>query len=186
MILGKILSIRQIYWDIPDTRLVDDEATVLKMSNIITEIQPDYVFLPSFFDRHFDHFLTNRIFVRAVNHSKISIEQVCGYEVWDTLGFPNYIIDLGDHIEKKLECMDCYKIPLQAMDFSKLVKHRGSVNYMLYVDQSRVSEKDRYAETFIKADSQQYSKWFNEYVEILDKNNSSQLDHLHDKVSQTH
>ena len=61
---------------------------------------------------------------------------ICGYEVWDTVVMPNYVVNITEQFARKCELMQIYELPMQAMDFVKLIECRATVNYMLHVNQA--------------------------------------------------
>ena len=164
-------NIKQIFWDFEDTCLTNDSATVFAMAKVLEEIKPTVVYVPSFFDHHFDHFSANKILVDALK--KISVKlTIMGYEVWDNMPFPNFILNISDHFEKKAGILSHYTTPLKATDFIKLCQYRDALHYTLYVDSAR-KEIDGYAEAFYRLDSETYQTMYNDYLVALEENGSS-------------
>jgi len=164
-------NIKQIFWDFEDTCLTNDNATVSAMAKVLEEIKPTVVYVPSFFDHHFDHFSANKILVDALK--KISVKlTIMGYEVWDNMPFPNFILNISDHFEKKAGILSHYTTPLKATDFIKLCQYRDALHYTLYVDSAR-KEIDGYAEAFYRLDSETYQTMYNDYLVALEENGSS-------------
>ena len=164
-------NIKQIFWDFEDTCLTNDNATVSAMAKVLEEIKPTVVYVPSFFDHHFDHFSANKILVDALK--KISVKlTIMGYEVWDNMPFPNFILNISDHFEKKAGILSHYTTPLKTTDFIKLCQYRDALHYTLYVDSAR-KEIDGYAEAFYRLDSETYQTMYNDYLVALEENGSS-------------
>ena len=164
-------KIEQIFWDNEDTCLTNDSATVSSMVKVLEKIRPTVVYVPSFFDHHFDHFAANKILVDALRRSSVKLT-VMGYEVWDNMPFPNFILNVSDHFENKANILSHYTTPLKVTDFTKLCRYRGAVHYTLHID-STMREKDGYAEAFYRFDSDTYQMLYSDYLLGLEENGSS-------------
>ncbi len=164
-------NIKQIFWDFEDTCLTNDNATISAMVKVLDKFNPTVVYVPSFFDHHFDHFSANKILVDALKKTSMKLT-VMGYEVWDNMPFPNYILNISDNFEKKTAILSHYTTPLKATDFIKLCQYRDALHYFLYVDSAR-KEIDGYAEAFYRLDSETYQTLYNEYLVALEENRSS-------------
>lgn len=171
-------GIEQIFWTKRDTRLTNDEQTVREMANVVANLRPSRIYLPSYFDRHYDHFSTNAILAEALRVLGSPEIAVLGYEVWDNVPFQNYIVDISEHIEGKRRLMRYYGTPLKATDFVNLFECRGAVHYMLYVDSRLEKAPGRYAEAFCRLDAQTYLSLFDSYVKALEEHRSPMLRHL--------
>ena len=163
---GERLGATQTFWDHADTELTNDPPTVAAMEKLLDEVSPKRIYVPSFFDTHFDHFATGQILVDAVRQSGWS-GTICGYEVWDAVPFPNYLVDVSPHAVARDEVLACYHTPHETTDFTKLVRYRTSVHYTLFVN----SHKDRadlgFAEAFLRFDAGTYCAMQQEYVVAL-------------------
>jgi len=115
-----------------------------KIANIVNDFAPHIVLCP-FPDRHIDHrvvFESTLVATRPVGVGR-NIEIVAAYEVlsethWNAAHIepnftPNWLVDISDHIDKKLDALRCYKS--QVSDFpgprsieavEALAKFRGS------------------------------------------------------------
>ncbi|NIR53128.1 PIG-L family deacetylase [candidate division KSB1 bacterium] len=175
--LGEKFHIEQIFWDNEDTCLTNDSQTVSALINVLENVQPDVVYLPSFFDHHFDHFSANQILVDAVRKMPSMQMTILGYEVWDNMPFPNYILNISSGFEKKAEILSYYKTPLKATDFIKLCKYRDAVHYTLYVDSGR-RETQGYAEAFYCFDCETYQALYEHYLHSLQQNHSLLPSHV--------
>jgi len=141
------------------------------MAKVLEEIKPTLVYVPSFFDHHFDHFSANKILVDALKKSSVKLT-IMGYEVWDNMPFPNFILNISDHFGGKTDILSHYTTPLKTTDFIKLCKHRDALHFTLYIDSAR-KEIDGYAEVFYRLDSETYRAIYNDYLYALEENSSS-------------
>lgn len=104
---GNILGIENfIFLDSVDRRLRKTTKIVSQLSQILSEVKPDMVFLPFFLDNHPDHRVTASIFADATK--SFTEVPVFFYEIWSAL-IPNQLIDISDVIDKKVEALRCYK-----------------------------------------------------------------------------
>lgn len=175
--LAKKYKINQIFWKIEDTCLTNDRDTVSAMIKVLEDLQPTLVYLPSFFDHHFDHFSANQILVDALKKTSPVEMTILGYEVWDHTPFPNYIVNISSHFEKKAHMLSHYTTPLRATDFTKLCRYRNALHYTLYIDSGR-SEIEGYAEAFSRLDSATYQALYNQYLGSLQQNGSLLPSHI--------
>ena len=169
--MAKEYRIKQIFWDFEDTCLTNDNTTVSAMTKVLEKIKPTMIYVPSFFDHHFDHFSANKILVDTLKKTSVNLT-IMGYEVWDNMPFPNFILNISNHFEKKRGILSHYTTPLKATDFIKLCQYRDALHYTLYVDSTR-KEIDGYAEAFYRLDSETYQAIYNDYLSALQENGSS-------------
>ena len=163
--------IKQIFWENEDTGLTNDSGTISAMVEVLEEVKPAMVYVPSFFDHHFDHFAANKILVDALKKTSLKLT-VLGYEVWDNMPFPNFILNISDYFEKKADILSHYTTPLKTTDFTKLCRYRDALHYALSVDSTR-NKKEGYAEAFYRLDSEIYRTLYNDYLLSLEENGSS-------------
>ncbi len=161
--VGARYRIRQIFWDKPDTRLTNDPATVAELVEVLRSMRPATVYLPSFFDSQFDHFAVNQILVDALRQLPGLRPTVAGYEVWDQIAFPNYVVDISMHFERKKEMLGHYVTPLQVRDFTGLCALRNGLHYVTFVN----PRGQGYAEAFLRFDSRTYQELYMDYVAAL-------------------
>ena len=112
------------YWflEIPATMIGDQPVGVLNkaISKIIKTLEPNIVLCP-FPDRHIDHrivFESAMVACRPVGAGR-SIEILAAYETlsethWNAPNIeanfiPNWIVDISQHIEKKIDALACYE-----------------------------------------------------------------------------
>jgi N-acetylglucosamine malate deacetylase 1 len=119
----KILGVSNSHFlEIPATLIGDIPVNELnnKINHLVSEIKPHMVFCP-YPDRHIDHrliFDSAMVATRPVGIGK-KIEIVAAYETlsethWNAPHIepnftPNWVIDITNHIEKKLDALRCYK-----------------------------------------------------------------------------
>ncbi len=96
-------------------RLLENEEIPERLSGIIDRFNPEFVYLPSLFDRHNDHL--------AVNHHLAVLQgrngycfTVCACEVWTAL-VPNLVINITDTIDAKKEAISRHRSQLLSNDW---------------------------------------------------------------------
>jgi len=176
--VGRACAIRQIFWNKPDTGLTNDQETVAEMASLIATLRPSLIYLPSYFDRHYDHFSANALLADALRRLPAVDVSVLGYEVWDNVPFQNLLVDISDHMEAKKTLMRNYQTPLRATDFVRLVECRGATHYLLYIDSRLEQGAKGYAEAFSRFSAESYVTLFDSYVRVLREHHSPVLSHL--------
>jgi LmbE family N-acetylglucosaminyl deacetylase len=176
--VGHACGVEQLFWDTPDTELTNDGKTVDALIDVLGAVRPGCVYLPSLFDRHYDHLSTNALLADALRRSPGADVTVLGYEVWDNVPFQNYVVDVSRHMEEKRALMRLYRTPLEVTDFVRLCECRGATHYMLYVDSGLERGGDGYAEAFCRLDAATYVQVFDGYVGALREHRSPMLRHL--------
>ncbi len=165
--VGEELGIRQIFWENHDTRLTNDTQTVRGLIRVIEETKPALVYAPSIFDTHYDHFATNGVLAGALKELDGLEATVAGYEVWDTIPFANYLVDVSAVIERKDGLLAHYKTPHESTDFTGLCRKRANVHYVLHVNSARASAERGYAEAFLRFDAGTWRELFRTWVRTL-------------------
>jgi LmbE family N-acetylglucosaminyl deacetylase len=176
--LAESLGFKQIFWDNRDTRLTDVRSNVDELVRILKETRPAEVYAPSIFDTHFDHFATCRILARAIQEFPSLEAMICGYEVWDNIPFPNYVVDISACAEKKARALLHYSIPLSYTDFERLCRYRNSVHYTLHVNSEIEAASKGYAEAFLRFEPGTYVNLLASYVQALREDKSELPSHL--------
>lgn len=178
--LGKSSGISQIFWEFDDTCLTNDEVTVSALINVLDQVHPAIIYVPSFFDHHYDHFSANQILIDALKNISPAQLIVAGYEVWDQIPFPNHIVDISRYFEQKSRLLAHYSTPLKATDFIKLCKYRNALHFFLYLDSAR-KESEGYAEAFCWFDYKTYMELYHQYLKTLKEHHSRLPSHLIDR-----
>jgi len=153
----KILGIEElIFLDQPETRLRSTPKLLKKLKEILTKINPDLIYVPSFLENHIDHFELNRILIKLDRIMRISAN-VCAYEIWTPI-IPNIVVDVGELISIKKQAMACYESQM---------KHLNYIEVILGLQRYRSASSlkgNTYAEAFI------YTFW-DDYIKFMRKIN---------------
>lgn len=135
---------RCIFLDYPDRALRNTDESVRRVEGILTEVQPDFVYLPFYLDNHPDHMATAEICLRALR--ACPAETILFYEIWNTL-IPNQLVDITHVMDKKLEAVRAYK---SQHDIESLADQTKSLNRYRTIN---TDNKYYYAEAFLKLNS---------------------------------
>lgn len=112
---AKILGVKELlFWGYSDGRLEATKTTRKAMFNLLLDLKPDIVYLPSFLDTNKDHFVTSQIFYSALDGLANTDFEIWSYEIWS----PSYInrlvsIDFG----QKEEAIKAHATQLKCRDY---------------------------------------------------------------------
>lgn len=140
-----------LFLDNRDSELSATPKTILRISDILSEVKPEAVFLPFLLDNHMDHKATNDIFVMASREYNSNI--LCyGYEIWTPITTPNYIVDITEDIETKKRALAQHRSQLilcPLIDASLSLSRYRCILHSL---------KDGYAEAFFQCTAAEYRR----------------------------
>jgi N-acetylglucosamine malate deacetylase 1 len=105
-----------IFLDQPETRLRSTHTLLKQLRDILFELKPDLLYLPSFLENNIDHLEANRILLNLSNRSAFDMT-VAAYEVWTPL-VPNFIVDITSVIPVKEKSLMQYKTQLRQVDYA--------------------------------------------------------------------
>lgn len=156
---AKVLGIDNlIFWGYKDGQLALSRTSMKALYNLILEIKPDIIFLPSLVDNHPDHQAVSEIFYYSFfKYPEKSFDfpvLFAQYELWTPL-FPNRIIDINDSLETKKQAISCHKTQLKSRAYDKAVlalnNFRAEINNLSgYAEALFVSEPNVYKKLFEK------------------------------------
>ena len=173
--VGELLGLEQIFWNHPDTRL-DPRRAEADLRRLFEDHRPDSIYLPSYFEHHFDHYAANALLARVLQASE-SQAMICSFEVWDALPTTNWVVDVSSHLERKLEAMELYETPMRYSDFVELCRHRSALHYLLHVDSRRRSPEGA-AEAFLRQSAVDFRTAFASWDASLRQAGSPLIAHL--------
>jgi len=158
---GNILGIKnQLFFGYQDGHLASSQAALRALSDLIKQIEPDIIFVPSFLDNHPDHRAANEILINCLNEVKhwpkkatwSGIRQIWAYEVWTPL-LANRIVMINDTITAKKEAISKFKSQLMFRSYDKAIlglnEYRADIN-----------NQSGYAEAFFVAKPDIYQKLY--------------------------
>lgn len=125
-----ILGIKRlIFWDYQSKTLDRFPEISGRLNEVIKEVSPDIVYLPSWLDRHNDHMSLNRYFYETLKMTDFDF-MIYGYEVWTAM-IPNIIVDISEQAENKKRALLCYRSQLKGRDWIEgtlaLNRYRGVI-----------------------------------------------------------
>ena len=99
----------------------------------------DYIFIPNYFDQHIDHKAVTTLLQKSISSQKPKSNlHIVFYEVWATLSYPNYFVDISDVIEKKKGLINIYSSQTQNLNFMDAIislnRYRGILTDMQYAE----------------------------------------------------
>lgn len=146
---AEIIGIKNmVFLNHRDQELKKSKETVGQMIDLLEEIRPDIVYLPFLLDNHPDHIATNEIFADACKSMECNLSVIL-YEIWTPL-MPNCVVDISEHIQRKIDAMKQYKTQLKHIDYIEKIKGLNTYRAI-------TARKDiRYCEAFYKCSRQGY------------------------------
>ena len=146
-----------IFWGYRDGKLAASHSAIKALEDLIGQIKPDIIFLPSFLDNHPDHRTTNEIFINATSGLPKELKnfEVWAYEVWTPV-FANRIVDITLYTKTKEEAIKAYESQLQTRRYDKAIlalnQYRAEVNNIQgYCEGFFASSLDLYKELYRKS-----------------------------------
>lgn len=135
------------FLDIEDRKLINNYET-FKQLDIS---QYDYIFIPNNLDQHADHKAVTALLQKLIKKTKHKNNvKVVMYEVWATLGLPNFYTDITNVTHRKKELIANYKTQLESIDYDERIialnKYRGMARGVGFAESFTVLDKS----TFLK------------------------------------
>jgi LmbE family N-acetylglucosaminyl deacetylase len=131
----------------------EDEKLRIKIDKAAEEIRqlfndfpPNLIYLPSFLDKHNDHFATNQIVKKLGLKNTI----LAAYEVWTPL-IPNRIVDISNLINQKEKAIQAHVSQIKALQYDKAILGLNQYRAKMYT-----KKNFEYAEAFLVLKSQDY------------------------------
>jgi LmbE family N-acetylglucosaminyl deacetylase len=135
------LGIRNLeFLDQPETMLGPCRELEKRIEEIIVNIDPQVIYLPSFIDNHIDHIELNRIFYRVLRNIELEPE-IRLFGIW-TLIPPNFLVDIGNEIDVKINAINKYRSQITQVDYLSVTMALNRFWSVMYGD------GEGYLETF--------------------------------------
>jgi len=168
--LAKDFKFKHHFFDLDGLALSSDiknnQHNVQKMVKHLNQLNPDEIYVPSFLDPHPDHLITNQILVAALKLSKFESCMILGYEIWGTIPFPNFFMDISDHFKNKMTMLNYHTSQLKLYNYERLCTTRNGMHYSLAALNS--IHKKGFFEAFIKIPPDLYVEFVDEMFSMFD------------------
>lgn len=127
-VMNKLNILSYKFLDIPDGKLIYNYDTFKQ----INYEDYDYIFIPNYFDQHKDHKAVTTLLQKyALNHKLKSNVKIAYYEVWATLPFPNYFVDITSVMDVKKDLIGQYSSQTKYVNFLKGISALNSYRGIL-------------------------------------------------------
>ncbi len=137
-----------------DEKLLQNiDHAALEIKKLFNDVPPDLIYLPSFLDKHNDHFATNHIFKKL----NINNTVIAAYEVWTPL-IPNRIVDISAVISQKEKAIQAHVSQIKALQYDQAIIGLNRYRAKMYTKKSF-----EYAEAFLVINSQDYNSLITEF-----------------------
>lgn len=115
---AKILGVKKIFWGgYTDTELPSDRVIITHIDKVLTEVNPDEVYVNYIEDIHQDH----RILARCTLAATRYIKRIFFYEDYTSCGFePDIFVDIADVLEEKQDLIRVYDSQVKKVYPTKL------------------------------------------------------------------
>ena len=113
-----------LFFRLPDGSLAEDAALLTsKIAGLIDN--SDLVYAPHPGEDHADHAALGRAAAGLADCD------VLGYEIWTPIAKPDRIVDISEHMARKLEAVRCYKCQLEYWPYDRAIEglnaYRGAL-----------------------------------------------------------
>ncbi len=133
------------YLKLEDGKVSQQTGNNELLQTILNSIQPDTIYLPSFFESHPDHHAANLLLKNNLSRRV----NICAYEVWTPL-IPNLLINISEVMHQKQNALHEHASQLTAVDYQDAVTGLNRYRAAMF-------KKDvKYAEAFLFCNSEVY------------------------------
>lgn len=162
--LCRALGMGMTFLDHPDQGLNRGiDQAVMELRSVLDSLRPDFLYLPSYFDDHEDHFAAAKIAALALASGDYDRITVMAYEVWTLIPFPNHIIDISEFFQSKLDMIAYHASQTAVFDFDRLCRLTNELRYMRHVDAYKTGQ----AEAFLRYPAQCFVQTMADYEAIF-------------------
>ncbi len=125
----KFKSITKLNYYTSEMDLYPRGEIINKLSQVLSNLKPDEILIPSSIDVHSDHKIINECSISASKSFRNPyLKKIIEYEVLSETNFslketfkPNYFVDVSDNIKKKIQIMKIYKSELKKHPFPRSI-----------------------------------------------------------------
>jgi LmbE family N-acetylglucosaminyl deacetylase len=134
---GEILGVKEIeFWREPDGRLDARPELVERLTRRIRDLGATTIYVTHDREMHTDHqmaaVLAYRTLLALSSQGPAPPPMVLMYEVWTPLQEMSHIVDISDHIDKKLEAVRAHKTQCDLIPFDAAIRglnrYRGELH----------------------------------------------------------
>ncbi len=116
----EVLGATYEFWDFPDGDLSRYENQIRKLvSRIVSEKNPDVIFVPHPAEQHRDHQATAAAVAFGINDTKFD-KEIWAYEVWAPM-WPNVAVGLEETLEKKRNLISIYESQIKNVNYIEAI-----------------------------------------------------------------
>jgi LmbE family N-acetylglucosaminyl deacetylase len=145
-----------IFFDAPDGELGQTPGIVEKLSQLIAQTKPKYIYLPALTDGHPDHWSTNCLLHDSLPGIAENLAQnliIRGYEVWTPV-LANCCVDITTTADQKRQAIDAFPSQTSSHDYAA-----ASLGLNKYRSLQHLNGRG-YAEAFMQMSTTDFRKLF--------------------------
>ena len=130
---ARILGIKRVeFWQAPDGRLRASEPTIRRLSGMLRQWKPQFIYTTHGGEIHPDHRAAPRILRRALSKFPVARTRIFLFEIWTPLAQLDRIVDVTPWIETKLRAVRAYASQCSVLRFDEAVaglnRYRGEMH----------------------------------------------------------
>lgn len=153
----RVLGIKEgnlVFWGFKDHKLQSHATNIKALTNLLIDIKPNIVFLPSLFETTSDLKAINNIFNDVLNIQSANLEyfSIWFYELFTPLQ-PNQLIDISEEISFKKQAIQAHATQLQ-------IKNYGEAMLGLNSYRAQINGINGFAEAFFSCNANLYLKLY--------------------------
>lgn len=151
----------QVFLNYPDGTLEATPGVVRDVRQLLLDIRPEIIYLPSLLDSHSDHWAANLILYAAFQGSAFfeNWRPVCrGFEIWTPLPV-NRLVDISDAVEIKKHALEVFESQTRHLNYVRAI---SSLNAYRSI---HCQKGEGYAEAFYETSSTEYNTLLKTYLE---------------------
>ena len=116
-----ILGVDQLlFWDYPDGAFKVEDTSASKLLDLLNDLKPDLVYLPSFLYTHPDHRAVTPLLAQTQEDGNFDFN-CAAYELNVPI-LPNVVIDISEQIDIKIRALAAHQSQLEEVNYTDLVK----------------------------------------------------------------
>ncbi|OJF14711.1 PIG-L deacetylase family protein [Couchioplanes caeruleus] len=122
------------FWRLPDGRLTATRSLVARLRELISDFQPEVIYVPHDGEQHPDHRAAARLVHGATTRLNGAVEpfRVLMFEVWTPLADLDELVDISPVIDTKLAAIRLYASQCRVLRFDDalagLARYRGEMH----------------------------------------------------------
>jgi N-acetylglucosamine malate deacetylase 1 len=115
--------VKPLFWDRDENFEVDEEF-IVALLEVIDDLNPDIIYVPSLLDSHPDNQSISLALAKVLQmlpSTRLKDLWIAQYELWTPL-VPNKILNIDDYVETKTKAIECHESQLLCRDYLEAMR----------------------------------------------------------------